>query len=556
MDTEERSISYSRVLRRVAPWLIIVASAALGYRSVLPPRPVAATAPADQFSAERAFEHVNVIADEPHPMGTPANAEVRAYIVTELESSGVTVELQTTMAQDYFGTDELVPVVNVIGLIPGSASTGIVTLVAHYDTVPATAGANDNTAAVSALLETGRAVQAGRPLQNDVMLLFTDAEEPAPHYGVTEFVGQHQSVADIALVVNFEANGGSGASLLAETSGPQRWLIDELAAADGRPAAYSFLTELGRLLGDIGTDFDVFRNAGVPGFNFAYLRGSPIYHTPADNLAAVNWGSLQHHGAHALSITRHFGTIDLDTPQPDSAVVFFAIEPLFVRYPAGWAIPVALVALAVGIAASLRYDVRSTRIAVGMVTTAGVGLVATIVGTILWLLIVAVRPTPGVAESYLYFGCIVAVVTIIFRRVLTRAVGSATAPALLLWWALFACLTAFFLPGFSYLFSWPALFAGLALLWMTYRSGRPGWASFTLVVAVTLLLTVPAIDLFFHFAEPRPGNPDSSVPAVAAIPILLFLLAAGLLRPVWPTGSINESEVPPRRQQHPTMSPK
>jgi hypothetical protein len=371
------------------------------------------------------------------------------------------------------------------------------------------------------------------------MLLFTDAEEPRPRYGATDFVGRHHTVADIELVVNFEALGGSGASLLVETSGPQRWLIDELAAADGWPAAYSFITELNSLLGDIGTDFDLFRNAGVPGLHFVYLRGSPIYHTIADDTAAVDWGSLQHHGGHALSITRHFGAISLDEPRRDSDLVFFTIQPLFIRYAAGWAIPLALLALGTGIAASRQSGGRWTLIGLGIVKATGVGLVATVVGTVLWLLVVAMRPTPGVAESYFYFACIVAVVTIISGKALSRTVGGVTGSAVLLLWVLLGCLTGFLLPGFSYLFAWPALFAALVLLWRTSHEPSPGWGSFTLVAAATLPLTVPAIDVFFHLAEPRPGNLDSSIPALAAIPILLCLLVAGLIGPAWPSGSID-----------------
>ena len=41
------------------------------------------------------------------------------------------------------------------------------------------------------------------------------------------------------------------------------------------------------LCGDVGTDFDPFRNAGIPGVHVVYMRGSPIYHSPADNVASV-----------------------------------------------------------------------------------------------------------------------------------------------------------------------------------------------------------------------------------------------------------------------------
>ena len=102
-------------------------------------------------------------------------------------------------------------------------------------------------------------------------------------------------------------------------SGPEPWLVEELAQAEPHPAAFSFLTETARQLGDIGTDFDQFRNAGLTGLHFVYLHGSPIYHTEADDRDAVSVGALQHHGMHALSIARHFGDLnwaDPDQPSP------------------------------------------------------------------------------------------------------------------------------------------------------------------------------------------------------------------------------------------------
>ena len=57
---------------------------------------------------------------------------------------------------------------------------------------------------------------------------------------------------------------------------------------------------------------------------------------------------------------------------------------------------------------------------------------------------------------------------------------------------------------------------------------------FCLVSAPTLVLLTPTIDIFFQMAQPRPGNIDSEMPAAVALPLLLALAAAGLLRTVWP----------------------
>ena len=52
---------------------------------------------------------------------------------------------------------------------------------------------------------------------------------------------------------------------------------------------------------------------------------------------------------------------------------------------------------------------------------------------------------------------------------------------------------------------------------------------------VTILLMLPAIDTFLHFASPRPGNPGSNLTVTIVIPLALVLLTAGTLRSFWPT---------------------
>ena len=53
------------------------------------PDPVPASAPAAEFSSARALNHIRVVAREPHPMGSPANAAVRDYLVSELSRLGL-----------------------------------------------------------------------------------------------------------------------------------------------------------------------------------------------------------------------------------------------------------------------------------------------------------------------------------------------------------------------------------------------------------------------------------------------------------------------------------
>ena len=45
-----------------------------------------------------------------------------------------------------------------------------------------------------------------------------------------------------------------------------------------------------------------------------------------------------------------------------------------------------------------------------------------------------------------------------------------------------------------------------------------------------MVVLIPAIDFFYQFAQPRPGNLDSQILATIAVPVMLIALAAQLLK--------------------------
>lgn len=96
-----------------------------------------------------------------------------------------------------------------------------------------------------------------------------------------------------------------------------------------------------------------------------------------------------------------------------------------------------------------------------------------------------------------------------------------------------ACVTSAIAPGFSYLFVWPALAGALVLLWTSWTADRsrqgPALAGFALVAGTTLILLIPPIDTFYQLAQPRPGNPDSEILHLIALPIVLVVLVVELI---------------------------
>src|ERR687890_1237688 len=335
--------------------LVLGALAAVSLLALEPPDPQPASARASEFSAERALSHVQQIAERPHPVGSPANAEVRAYLVGQLEDLGLrpTVQ-QATSARTMEGTASMARVHNIHAQIPGSSPTGHVVLVAHYDSVPRSPGAADDGAGVAAILEIARAITSGSPPRNDIDIVFTDGEEPWI-LGAQAFVRDERLDPQRSVMLNLEARGTSGPAMMFQSSTDNATLIPALANAQ-RPIAGSGLWEACSQLLTGDTDFSVFRNAGFAGMNFAFMEGSARYHTPEDSPDNLDHASLQDIGSTVLAATRHFADQDLGAPRGGSLTYFTVLGEL-VYYPQGLAVPLAVLR-AVVFAATLLYGRR------------------------------------------------------------------------------------------------------------------------------------------------------------------------------------------------------
>src|SRR4029453_3592711 len=107
-----------------------------------------------------------------------------------------------------------------------------------YDSVTAGPGAADDMAGVAAILEIARILRTELPPRNPVIFLLSDDEEPGL-LGAEAFVTQHPWVTQVGLVINLEANGTHGESLLFETTQNNAWLVETFAAHAPRMAASS-----------------------------------------------------------------------------------------------------------------------------------------------------------------------------------------------------------------------------------------------------------------------------------------------------------------------------
>ena len=505
-----------------------------------PPDAVPASAPATEFSSARAMAHVAQIGQRPHPVGSADHARVRDYVVMTLEGMGLKVEHQkTTGARTGAGGAYAASVENLLVRVKGTASTGAILLAAHYDSVPAAPGAADDGSGVAAMLEALRACQASPPLRNDVILLFTDAEELGL-LGAEAFVGEHRWAKDVRVAFNFEARGTSGPSLMFETGERNGAVVREWASVVPRAAGSSLTYEVYKRLPN-DTDFSVFRRLGTPGLNFAFIGNWRGYHTPIDSTANLDPGSLQHHGAAALALMQRFGAMDLAGVKERNAV-FFSVPVLrrVVRYSTAWVLPLAALAIIVFVSVTVsawrRLNTSIGGLLLGLVVLLVLGGLAGLWGYYFSRMIGWVHTrwlSPGNLAMSGPYGLALVMTTVtagLFFYALLRRMFAAQTLALA---GLFLCLLAtctasWAVPGGSYVLLWPLVGSLLAVTQLSSaidRRATVGLAPTVVICALGLPSTLILWPLMWMLFQSLGLTPESGV-AVGLLTVLaLFTLA-------------------------------
>jgi hypothetical protein len=508
-----------------------------------PPAPRPATAPLEVFSAERALDVLAEVARAPHMSGSAEHDRVRALILRALTDLGFEVDVQeTTVVVPFRQLHHAVTVRNIAGRKRGTASTGGVALASHYDTEQLTPGAGDDGAAIAAMLEAVRALSQHDPLRNDLYVLITDAEELGL-LGARAFVDQHPWWPEIDLLLNFEARGAAGASVMFETSADNGWIVREFARVDPYPVASSLFFEIYERLPQ-DTDFTIYKQAGVAGLNFALAEGADRYHRPTDTIENLSKASLQHHGEHALALTRHFGNLDLGAPREARNVVYFGV-PVFGIVTYGFGLAVAffgavlvMSGFVIGKGIAARVLTWTGLMAGFIVLVASAVLAAGVARLLLWLIAAVHHESGSLVGRELYdeswYGLAVACIGVaayatVFALSRSRiGAASLAAGASLIPLAL-AGVATFLAPGVSMLFVWPSLFAIVALAWLVTRpeargSGFSRDRTFGVAdIAIFALCAAGAILVFFPLVwAVYIGFSIAGAPLLATVVILML----------------------------------
>ena len=326
------------------------------------PRPAIAT----EFSAIRAADRAHaLLGDQPRPVGSAANAATVERLASWLRARKMEVEVQEATVRAG-GRD--VTLRNIIACRTGALPGKAVLFVAHHDTVAASPGAGDDGMGVAIALELADALNVDPWPGRDVIVLLTDGEE-AGLLGAKHFAENHRWMANVGCVLNIDHRGNAGPCLLYETGPDTARVLEPVAPLLGPVVANSTFAEISRHM-PYATDFQVFRERGVPGLNFAVVDGLAHYHQPTDTWANADLSSLQHQGDMVLPAMYALSTAKEDRHKIEGDAVFLDVAGSFLAWWPARAGVVArvtctLVACALGWLAARRSNMPKPTLAMG-----------------------------------------------------------------------------------------------------------------------------------------------------------------------------------------------
>jgi hypothetical protein len=309
----------------------------------------------------------------------------------------------------------------------------------------------------------------------------------------------------VKLVVNLEARGTSGPSLLFEVSGDLPTMLSLYASHIRHPVASSIFSEVyDRLPND--TDFTAFKKHGIPGYNLAFI-GHPLrYHTTLDNLESMSLASLQHHGDTALALVQAAAGADSFSSVHQDAVFF----DLLGRWVVWWSVDagygmvgIALLCLLWGVMSARRKGLPSwTALSVGM----AVGLLTVVSALALALLLKWGLQTTGAFDSPWVAEPRPALIAFWGVGLLAGGVVAASLGRKSSFWGLWignwtwavmlALLCLMFIPGVSYLFLVPSIAAAVGSLPFLIR----GWTGGRIKTGMVLPTAAVAACTWFPIA--------------------------------------------------------
>ena len=517
--------------------LLIIALAYYSFLGLMPHYNENEIVPATEFSVDRALIPLEQIAKAPHYVGSPAHVEVRKFLITELGKLGMQPHIQEGFSLNPISKTLTKPI-NIVARIEGSENGKALLLLSHYDSAAVSSfGASDAGTGVVTILESIRAFLAsGKKPKNDIIILFSDAEELGLD-GAKLFVNEHPWSKEVGLVLNFEARGTSGPSnMILETNGGNSHMVKGFIEANPEfPVASSLMYSVYKMLPN-DTDSTIFRVDGdIDSFFFAFIDSHFNYHTANDSMYFLNWDSLMHQGSYLLPMLHYFADADLSQLKSETDHVYFNFPILkMISYPFSWIFPMLILAVLVFISIILygvyKNKLNGKAIAMGFVPFLLSLSICGLLGFFGWKLILLLYPQYlEIQQGFTYNGhwyiaffvfLSLAITLVIYKRFVKKRNEPSLYVAPIFFWILLNFAVAIFLKGAAF-FIIPVFF-GLLSFFVMLKQNRPS-------LLIMTFLGVPAVLIFTPLIQFFPVGLGLNMLVISAVfTVLLF----GLLFPI------------------------
>ncbi len=524
--------------------MFLAATLGLIYYTMMP-QWVSSAKTLSEFSTPKALEHIRKIAQRPHYVGSKNHEDVANYLIQELKIIGLNPQTQEGTTLTAWGN--LVKSKNIIARIKGADSSKALLLLSHYDSAPHSFsyGASDDASGVATILEGLRAfLHAKTPHKNDIVILFSDAEELGLN-GAALFVTQHQWAKEVGLALNFEARGTAGPSyMLMEVNQGNSAMVAGFSKANPRyPVSNSLMYSIYKMLPN-DTDLTVFREQGkIQGFNFAFIDNHFNYHTAQDNYTNVSRTTMAHHGSYLMPLLHYFSNADLQNLDATEDDVYFNTPFYFVSYPFSWILNMAIGALVfflflvvIGIGKKI---LLGKEIAKGFLLMFGALIFIGLCNYFGWQLLLKIYPQyQDILQGFMYNGHYyitafaflnLAIAFLFYGSAKTVTINLNQTIAPLFVWILINFGIAFYLPGAGF-FIIPVYFGLLILTYFIITQQTN--------LVLNLVLSVPALVIFVPFIVQFPIGLGLKMLGGSAV---LTALVFGLLLPVF--GSLGKRRI-------------
>ena len=230
-------------------------------------------------------------------VGTEGHQFARVYLDSRLRRLKLKPYAGTSSRLLYAANG--IPFTNLAALLPGTSPGASPLLVgAHYDTCGPTPGADDNAAAIAAVLAAVTHLQA-KPLARDLIVAFFDAEEP-PYFhqdcmGSTTFYrSQRTGPIDCAFILDLVGHDvpiPGLESLLFITGMESHSALEQVLLSAEVDPRIKIVAASNSYVGDM-SDHHVFRLHDIPYLFFSCGRWQH-YHAPTDTPDKLNYDKIE-----------------------------------------------------------------------------------------------------------------------------------------------------------------------------------------------------------------------------------------------------------------------